>query len=241
MAGYTPEFLASLRHRYEQTEQSMPSLAKDFEIGLRTLHRMVEREGWKKRSELPPRELPAPIRLLDEANALLSAKETEPSLPSPRERQRVVGRVGAQGAGVGGLSPPNEVPPTPDPSTPLGSASRGEGNATLSAAERIERLVLKEIEVEEAKRAQLGALPRAAAEAAATARTLAILTHTLHALQRLRLGQPGARYDDHDDMPRDIDEFRRELARRIDAFVASRTDARNAEGSGEPRVVGETR
>jgi hypothetical protein len=207
MAHYTAEFLASLRRRYEETDQPMSSLAAEFEIGLRTLHRMVEREGWNKRSDAPPRELPAAIRLLDEANTLLT-ESAAPPIPTVAEG--------------GTLSAP--------PGT-------GEG---LSAADRIEWLVVKEIEVEEAKRAQLGALPRAATEAAQTARTLAILTHTLHALQRLRFAQPGTEYDHHD-APRDIDEFRRKLARRIDAFVASRTDAGNAAGNPEPRLVEETR
>jgi hypothetical protein len=34
-----------------------------------------------------------------------------------------------------------------------------------------------------------------------------------------------AALEQYDDMSRDIDEFRRDLARRIDAFVASRADA----------------
>ncbi|HZL30742.1 MAG TPA: hypothetical protein VFC54_06735 [Pseudolabrys sp.] len=43
--------------------------------------------------------------------------------------------------------------------------------------------------------------------------------------------------DDDDDMPRDIDEFRRDLARRIDAFVASRSDAADADGDSGPAPV----
>jgi hypothetical protein len=120
------------------------------------------------------------------------------------------------------------------------------GESLDAAADRIERLVLQEIETEEMRRAKLGALARPTAEAARTARTLAILAQTLHALRRLRPGAEAAPLqppDDtnDDDPPRDIDEFRRELARRIDAFVASRPDGDPAGRGGEPRLVDETR
>jgi hypothetical protein len=127
---------------------------------------------------------------------------------------------------------------------PLASpAGGGEQNAAApSAIERIERLVEKELSAEEAVRAQLGPLPRLPADAERAARTLATLTQTLQALARLRCGlPPDGGPDDDDDMPRDIDEFRRELARRIDAFVASRTEPRHAQGHSGPAKVDEAR
>ena len=80
-----------------------------------------------------------------------------------------------------------------------------------------------ELDAEEAVRTQLGRLPRPPADAERVARTLATLAQTLHALQRLRCGA-GAQSvaNDYDDMPEDIDEFRRNLARRIELFVESR-------------------
>lgn len=117
----------------------------------------------------------------------------------------------------------------------------GSGNAhvpsTSSAIDRLERLVEKELDAEEAVRAQLGPLPRNPADAERTARTLSTLTQTLHALQRLRSGLGFQSHDDDDDMPRDIDEFRRDLARRIDAFVASRTQRADAGGDPESDAV----
>ena len=107
-----------------------------------------------------------------------------------------------------------------------------------SAIERIERLVEKELAAEEAMRAQLGPLPRVPADAERSARTLATLTQTLQALARLRCGlPPDGGFDDDDDMPRDIDEFRRDLARRIDAFVASRTEPGHARAHSGPATV----
>src|SRR5262249_50405400 len=94
---------------------------------------------------------------------------------------------------------------------------------TAAAIERLERLVEAEIAAEEALRAQLGSMPRKPSEAARAARTLATLTQTLHALARLRCGIPADVERDDDDLPADIDEFRRELARRIRVFVQSRT------------------
>ena len=84
--------------------------------------------------------------------------------------------------------------------------------------------------------AELGASEGPSPAAERTARTLASLTRTLKEVNRLHeaaAGTGGAKSvaartaadTDDDDMPRDIDEFRRELTRRIDAFVASRTDA----------------
>jgi hypothetical protein len=126
---------------------------------------------------------------------------------------------------------PSAPPGVPGPR--LGGDDTPEDPAA-SAIARIERLVAKELAAEEAVRAQLGPLPRPPADAERAARTLATLTQTLHALQRLRCGLPPDSGSDDDDMPRDIDEFRRELARRIDAFVASRTEPGDADGAPGP-------
>jgi hypothetical protein len=63
-------------------------------------------------------------------------------------------------------------------------------------------------------------------ERADDARTLAVLIKALRELSALD-ERKGAKDNDltHDDGPRDIDEFRRELARKMDAFIESRTGA----------------
>lgn len=96
-----------------------------------------------------------------------------------------------------------------------------------SVITRLERQVMEELATVEAMRAQLKGLPRRPRDAETTARTLTALTDTLQKLQRLRCAVPTAGQD-HDDLPADLDEFRHELARRIDAFVASRTEPRHA-------------
>ena len=70
MARYTARFLAAAKRRYEETDQSMPSIAFELAISLRTLHRMVEREGWYKRIDRPPHDLSPAELLLERAIAL---------------------------------------------------------------------------------------------------------------------------------------------------------------------------
>jgi hypothetical protein len=92
---------------------------------------------------------------------------------------------------------------------------------------RLRRAVLNELTVIESLRDRLKNEPQSRVAAERTARTLSTLTDTLQKLQRLQCAVPasGSLYD----IPADIDEFRNELARRIEAFVASRTDEGNAQ------------
>jgi hypothetical protein len=81
----------------------------------------------------------------------------------------------------------------------------------------------------ETMRASLGKEPLRPMDAERTARTLSVLAETLSKLRRQRLAATPQAGSDHDnDMPADIDEFRNELARRIRAFIASRTDRGDA-------------
>jgi hypothetical protein len=66
----------------------------------------------------------------------------------------------------------------------------------------------------------------------ANARAISVLTEAFNRLQRLRADLSGPIHDDtantFSDMPADLDAFRDELARRIDAFIASRANAADA-------------
>jgi hypothetical protein len=212
MARYTEAVVAALRQRYENTDQLMTSIAAEFGIGLRTLGRMAHTQGWRKRS-LRTRGLPIAVQLLEEAKALAtSAHSRESGNPALAEH----------------------------PSEELGPRFRGDEREKSSPIDRLEALVVKEIEAEEAAHAQRRGKHSVAKTSERNARTLATLTQTLHALQRMRAGENPEHEnfnDDYDDMPRDLDEFRRDLARRIDAFVASRTDGNDAGGNAEPQPV----
>jgi transposase-like protein len=231
---YTPEFLASLRFRYEQTGQPVRLIARDFGIAERTLFRAAEREGWAR----PPRDLPVGLRALEQAQVLLVTEDAG-AAGKPREapgtRDRPEDTRSLEGAPPG-LAPDDASRPSPPLAEPVTGPREartrwpGDGGETPgpSAIERVERLLESELTAAEAMRAQLRAWPCAPADAERMARTLATLTQTLHALQRLR-GGPAADTQRDDDIPTDINEFRRELARRIDALVASRTAGRGPE------------
>ena len=96
------------------------------------------------------------------------------------------------------------------------------GESESDVVARLRRAVLNELTVVESLRERLKNEPQSRVASERTARTLATLTDTLQKLQRLQCAVP-ANGPDYD-IPADIDEFRNELARRIDAFVASRTD-----------------
>ena len=103
---------------------------------------------------------------------------------------------------------------------------------SLTPVERLEALVTKEIEAEEAARAELALRPRSRHDAERCARTLSVLTQTLQTLQRMRAGGGGESNSvPYDDMPEDLDAFRNELARRIDALMESRQDEDWAQAS----------
>jgi hypothetical protein len=198
---YTAEFLAEARRHVEQTPESTTSIAGTFGMHQSVLARLIEREGWiRPESSGRRRGLSPVMRLAAQADALVSAAPTSPSTPTPTLPLS------------GGGSPTASV--APDTST----------------IDRLEQAVLKELATVETMRASLGSEPLRPMDAERTARTLSTLTETLAKLRRLRLAaQPQTGSPDDDDIP-DIDAFRRDLARRIDAFVASRAGEGRADG-----------
>jgi hypothetical protein len=108
-----------------------------------------------------------------------------------------------------------------------------EGNGAWSIRERIDALrnaVDEEIAAVRALRAKLKTVPHGTEAAGRTSRTLAELTATLERLHRLEIGAPQHNgQDTYDDMPADLDAFREDLARQIEAFMESRPDEDDAE------------
>lgn len=66
---YTDEALADARRRYEQTEESLDSIAAGLGTSARSLQRIARPEGWV-RYERPPRDATPAARLLMETRAL---------------------------------------------------------------------------------------------------------------------------------------------------------------------------
>ena len=217
---YTGEFLAEAKRRVETTLRSTTSIAADFGMDKSVLWRLVRSEGWvRPDGSLRLRGLSPAMRVAAAVDALLSLP------PQSGGEGREHGERG------GGLCA-EVMPPTPDPSPPLAPLAGG----GESALDRLEAAVLKELSTVETMRASLGAEPLRPMDAERTARTLSTLTETLAKLRRLRLAQPHSGLSEtgicDDDMPADIDEFRREFARRIELFVASRADGAGAGEAG---------
>ena len=220
LSYYTPEFLVEAKRRVEQTPQSTNAIAHDFGMDHGPLWRLIRRYGWVRPEGAlrRPRGLSPVMRLAAQADALTaSAHSRESGNPAAT----------AQVDDPAALGPRWSLP-----ATPIGSGDeRNEKPPSLdnTTIERLEAAVLKELATVETMRASLGSEPLRPADAERTARTLSVLTETFSKLRRLRLAvqpQPGS---DHDDDIPDIDEFRRDLARRIRAFVASRTGGGSAE------------
>jgi len=94
----------------------------------------------------------------------------------------------------------------------------------------LHRIVVRELEIVRAMRAHMQSEPQSPLDAQRTASALATHLQTLKELQRRQTESLHAGLNDDDDFPTDIDAFRDELARRIDAFIASRADEEDAGG-----------
>jgi hypothetical protein len=178
------------------------AIAADIGVSAKSLNRIAGKAGWVRRRRRGARGASSAQRLLSEAGKLEARAAASPDASA------------AQAAGVAGSE-----------------ANAAASPATLPALiDRLERAVRTELASVEAMRAAGGRYDARSAQL--TARTLANLTETLGKLQRLRAALPASpqTYGYDDDMPADIDEFRRDLARRIELLVASRADA---EGDGE--------
>ena len=220
--AYSDRLLANGRHRFERTDESVAAIAADFGIRAASMYRLAKRLGWV-RFEPPPRDLPAAVNLLAQADeleaAVLSLGREETTALSTRDDSPSAVHMGPEtfAAQTQAIST-DELPPFAD------------------TVERLYRAVLEELTAVESLRTRLKREPLSAIDAERTARTVSNLTETLQKLQRLQCAAPqSGSYDD--DMPADIDEFRNELARRIDAFVASRTQQNDAGGNPEPTLV----
>jgi hypothetical protein len=97
----------------------------------------------------------------------------------------------------------------------------------VAAIDRLHREAMAQLAEVEALRART---TPAAKDAERNAHTLSSLTETVRKLQGMRcaLHVPGSTHDADYDLPADPDAFRDELARRIDAFIASRANTGNA-------------
>ncbi|MGE0062849.1 MAG: hypothetical protein AB7T86_12325 [Xanthobacteraceae bacterium] len=111
-------------------------------------------------------------------------------------------------------------------------------------ADRVQTMVARELDAVERVLDVLA--PEGPSDAERAARTLASIARTLRELSLMNragdvsTGEGPEAATDHDDdpVPRDLDEFRRELARRINAFVEDRTGGGLPDGAAAQRDRG---
>ena len=131
---------------------------------------------------------------------------------------------------------PRHLPPLPRRgSGPRRRTSAVKLGSRRQLVQRLWRTASRQVrEIEDRLRARAGGEPEEdAGERERDARMLAVLVKTLRELSALDQAATAAEapaqpqadsLDDDDPVPRDIDEFRRELTRRIHAFIADRRD-----------------
>ncbi len=211
----TPEAWALIRHAYEHTDQPLAHICDAHEITIPMLRYRIKKWGWTRRKPFVPRQGPPKVEVF--------------SPPPVREAS------GGVGLGVGGeIVSTAASPPTPpafadapagDPPHRFAGGGKEEETAIVPRLQSAVARVLPAIETTIARLAAGAQHPREMEQAG---RTLSALTRTLRELNGL-LAQHRAEADD-DDTPEDIDEFRRDLARRLQGLV----DAEKGEGSGAP-------
>src|SRR5205823_4602626 len=190
--------------------ETLEQIAAGCGINARDISKMREIEGWPSRYERIHR-VPRSGDALKQAQALALSRD---GAAPPGESSDIAG----------------ERPADADAPVPHDGAEETPPAQSMEAMiARIERLIAQELAVEERVRDALEAAPRSRRSLRRCAQTLSNLAQTLATLARLRgaiVPQQGPK-DDHD-MPADIDEFRRALARRIVAFLESREADRDA-------------
>jgi len=212
----TSKAWAQIRYDYEHTDRPIEDICAEHGISSGTLRDRTRRWGWTRRRTPIPLEGPPPAPAPASRQAVPafpSVAQAEPGAPSALPFETATPSLPAAPRieiAAGLLHAASEDPP-PDPAAIVPRLQ----SAVARVLPAIESIVMK-----------LGTEPTHPREMERAARVLVALTRTLRELNNL-LGQrqAAAANDsaDDDDMPEDIDAFRRELARRIRVFVASRT------------------
>jgi hypothetical protein len=187
----TPEEWAQIRHEYENTRRSIEDICLAYRNRPNTLRRRVKSWGWTMRRPPISDEGPEPVRPPEDIAA------AELRAPDPRLRG------GERGESAEPCSEPSRhiaEPPDPRP-----------------ASERLQGAATRVMQAIETTSARLTARPVHLREAEMAARALGSLTRVLGELNELLRRHPVQAADDPP--PEDMDEFRTELARRLESVI----------------------
>ena len=215
MPHYAPELVESVLHDHEYTDKPLRQIAAEHGVNERDITRMRHAAGIPSR-RARVRALPPAMREVHEINKRLKA--ARPAVG--RNKQGDAERIAPDDADADGA---------------MRSAycALQSGTDLRALIGRVARLIEHELTAEESTRAELGMLARTPADLERCARIVASMTRSLRELLRLRAGLTTEQGSNNvDDYPADIDAFRDEFARRIRAFVASRTGAGSAVSAG---------
>jgi len=203
----TPEAWVQIRHDYEHTDRPLAHICTEHDISIPMMRYRMKLWEWRRRKPLIPREGPPPVPVMPQ----------EMAAPTPY------------------VTPVHPTPPA------FANASAGDppppGEGEEKIVPRLQSAVARVLPAIEATIARLASSAHQPRDMEQSGRTLGALTRTLRELNTL-LAQHNARLDaaspavaavPFDDMPEDIDTFRINLARRIEAFVASRTSEHGAQ------------
>ena len=220
----TPELLADVRRRYEQTDEPLATMAADLGCSLETVRNIGTRENWV-RYVRPPHDLTPAARLKVRAEAL--AKEQGALTLPPRSGGEGRPPELAQQAtadGVGGEARSQETP-TPIPSPQGGGEDDAAPPQVAETAQQLHRELLALIAEVKATRQRMKREGYGKSDLQEASRMVISLSGALGKLKPMLPADPQAESDDaYDDTPADIDEFREALARKIEAFMESRPD-----------------
>jgi hypothetical protein len=137
-----------------------------------------------------------------------------------RARSKAAGRR-AKRTSTARKQPKSKARPQPD-------AAKRPRRSRETLAVRVQRVVERELDAIDSILSVLGAAD--STEAERSARTLASLARALKEVMRLAAPEQASDPDEDDPMPRDLDEFRRELARRIEALAAEAEGQASGDG-----------
>jgi hypothetical protein len=203
----SPDAWAQIRHAYELTDTPVEDICAAHGISSGTLRDRMRRWGWTRRRAPIPAEGPP-------AGEAAFAH----GLPPPiHEDEAGADDTAAPSAALGNIAAPPVDP--------------------AAIVPRLQQAVTRLLPAIAANLARLGGGPAHARDLERTARALGTLTRALRGLNTLAGAQQARGQDGvggHGAMPEDIDDFRRDLVRQMNAIIAAR-DAKREDGGAAPK------